>query len=287
MVKQNQPRILITGLAFGEAPRWHDGRLWLADWGTQEIIAVDPNGSSEVMMRLKFPSFQPICMDWQPDGRPLIISSKDNVLLRRESDGTLQTFVKLSQLPGLGWNEIVVDGRGNTYVNGGGSFTPGEASASGIIALVTPDGHVRQMADRLVFPNGMAITPDNSTLVVAESQSSKLTAFDIAGDGSLSNRHVWADLGEDNPDGICLDEKGAIWYADVPHKHCVRVREGGEILQVVEADRGCFACMLGAVDRKTLFIVTREWQGMGNMAQPTRTGQILAVEAPAAGAGWP
>ncbi len=287
MVNQNPPQVFITGLEFGEAPRWHDGRLWVADWGTQEILAIDLNGNREVMIRLKFPAFQPICMDWQPDGRPLIVSSTDNLLLRQEPDGTLQPFAKLSQLPGLGWNEIVVDGRGNAYVNGGGSFTPGDPAGLGFIALVTPDGQARQVADGIVFPNGMAITPDNSTLIIAESQASKLTAFDIAADGTLSNRRVWADLGEDNPDGICLDEEGAVWYADVPHKHCVRVREGGEILQVVEADRGCFACMLGGVDRKTLFMVTREWQGMGRTAEATRTGQVLMIEAPAVGAGWP
>ncbi len=287
MVKQNEPRVFVSGLEFGEAPRWHEGRLWVSDWGTQEIIAIDPDGTREVMVRLKLPSFQPICMDWQRDGRGLIVSSTANVLLRRESDGTLETFAKLSQLPALGWNEIVVDGRGNAYVNGGGSFTPGDQSALGVIALVTPDGEVRQVADGLVFPNGMAVTPDNSRLIVAESQASKLTAFDIAADGSLSNRGVWADLGEHYPDGICLDEEGAAWYADVPNKQCVRVREGGEVLQVVDLDRGCFACMLGGADRKTLFMVTREWQGMGRRAEATRTGQVLMMEAPAMGAGWP
>ncbi len=287
MVKQNEPRVFISGLEFGEAPRWHDGRLWVADWGTQEIIAVDLSGNREIMMQLKFPSFQPICMDWQPDGRPLVVSSMQNVLLRREADGSLQTFAKLSELPDLGWNEIVVDGRGNAYVNGGGSFTPGEPAALGVIVLVAPDGQSRQVADGILFPNGMAITPDNSTLIIAESQANKLTAFDIAADGSLSDRRVWADLGEDNPDGICLDEEGAVWYADVPHKHCVRVREGGEILQVVTADRGCFACMLGGADRKTLFMVTREWQGMHRTAQPTQSSQVLMMEAPAMGAGWP
>ncbi len=151
MDKQNEPRVLISGLQFGEAPRWHDGRLWVADWGTQEIIAVDLDGNREVMIRLKFLSFQPICMDWQPDGHPLIVASTQNLLLRREVDGTLQTFAKLSQLPGLGWNEIVVDGRGNAYVNGGGSFTPGDPAALGFIALVTPDGRARQVADGILF----------------------------------------------------------------------------------------------------------------------------------------
>jgi sugar lactone lactonase YvrE len=287
MAMQNEPRVLISGLDFGESPRWHDGRLWVADWGTQEIIAADSNGNREVMLRRKLPSFQPICMDWQPDGRMLIVSSMESLLLRREPDGSLQTFARLSQPSGLGWNEIVVDGRGNTYVNGGGSFTPGDQSALGIISLVTPDGSARQVAEGFAFPNGMAVTPDNSTLIVAESQGSKLTAFDIAADGSLSNRRLWADLVGGYPDGICLDAQGAVWYADVPNKRCVRVREGGEVLQTVESDRGCFACMLGGPDRKTLFIVAREWQGMRNVAGAARTGQVLVLEAPATGAGWP
>jgi sugar lactone lactonase YvrE len=176
------------------------------------------------------------------------------------------------------WNEIVVDGRGNAYINGGAG-----------IALLAPDGSVRQVADNFAWPNGMAITPDNSTLIIAESHGKKLTAFDIAVDGSLSNRRVWADLGSGVPDGICIDAHGAVWYADVPNKRCVRVREGGDVLQTVNADRGCFACMLGGRDRRTLFIVATEWRGMEKAGEVAleRTGLLLAVEAPAPGVGRP
>src|SRR5262249_39526796 len=141
----------------------------------------------------------------------------------------------------------------------------------------------------IAFPNGMAITPDNRTLIIAESHGRKLSAFDIAADGSLSNRRVWADLGTGVPDGICIDAENAVWYADVPNKRCVRVREGGEVLDTIEVDRGCFACMLGGPDRKTLFIVAAEWRGMEKIEEVARarTGRILAVEAQAAGAGWP
>ena len=131
------------------------------------------------------------------------------------------------------------------------------------------------------------MTPDNATLIVAESYGKRLTGFDIAADGSLSNRRVWADLGDGAPDGICLDAEGAVWYGDVPNKRCVRLREGGELLQTIELDRGCFACMLGGVDRRTLFMVAREWRGSASMVDEIRTGQVLTVEAPAAGAGWP
>jgi len=133
----------------------------------------------------------------------------------------------------------------------------------------------------------MAITPDGSTLILAESTGNRLTAFDIAADGGLSNRRVWADLGTGAPDGICIDAAGAVWYADVPNRRCVRVAEGGDVLETVEVDRGCFACMLGGSDRRTLFIAAAEWNGPASMASGARTGQILAVEARTPHAGRP
>jgi sugar lactone lactonase YvrE len=280
-----EPQMLITGIAFGESPRWHDGRLWFADWGAQELIAVDLEGRSEVVVRV--PSF-PFCLDWLPDGRLLIVSARDRLLLRREPDGSLATHADLSGLSDYPWNEIVVDGRGTAYVNNIGFEFPCGEFAPGTVALLTPDGSVRQVADGVAFPNGMAVTPDNSTLIVAESYANKLTAFDIVEDGGLSNRRVWADLGDGVPDGLCLDAEGAVWYADVPNKRCVRVREGGEVLQTIDLDRGCFACMLGGPDGKTLFLVAQEWRGMESAAdEEERTGQILTAPAPAASAGWP
>jgi sugar lactone lactonase YvrE len=151
------------------------------------------------------------------------VSGHEGLLLRREPDGSLATHADLraaSHPPAE--NELVVEGRGNAYVNGGGfDLMAGEAFAPGVIVLVTPDGSVRQVADGIAFPNGMLVTPDNSTLIVAESYAKKLTAFDIANDGSLSNRRVWADLGQGVPDGICLDSENAVWYGDVPNKRCV------------------------------------------------------------------
>jgi len=276
---------LLTGIAMGESPRWHEQRLWFSDWGAQEIITVDPNGNSEVVVRVPFGL--PFSIDWLPDGRLLVVSGRDGLLLRRERDGSLVTHTDLRSLA-QGWNEIVVDGRGNTFVNGGGFDPKTGQMAPGIIALITPDGSARQVTDGIAFPNGMAITADNSTLIIAESHGKKLTSFDIAGDGSLSNRRVWAAL-NGYPDGICIDAENAVWYADVPNKRCVRVREGGEVLQTVELDRGCFACMLGGGSRKTLFLIATEWRGMEKMSEVARerTGQVLAIEAPAAGVGWP
>ena len=223
--------VLMTGIAFGESPRWHEDRLWFCDWGAQELIAVDLEGRSEVMARV--PSF-PFCIDWLRDGRLLIVSAAERRLLRTE-----------------------------------------------------PDGSARQVADGVAFPNGLVVTPDNSTLILAESYANRLTAFDIAADGSLSNRRLWAGLDRGVPDGICLDAENAVWYADVPNRRCVRVREGGEVLQTIEVDRGCFACMLGGADRKTLFIVAREWGGPASMVDQGRTGQLLTAMVSTPGAGWP
>ena len=269
-------RTLLAGLAMGESPRWHEGRLWFCDWGAQEIVAVNLDGNSEPVFRVPFGL--PFCIDWLPDGRLLVVSGRKGLLLRREPDGSLVTHADLTGLSGNAWNELVVDGRGNAYVN-----------TSGIIALVTPQGSVRQVADGGAFPNGMAVTPDNSTLILAESYAKRLAAFDIATDGSLSNRRAWADLDGGVPDGICLDADNAVWYGDVPNKRCVRVREGGEVLQTVQLDRGCFACMLGGVGNSTLFLVAAEWRGMEHIPEVARarTGQVLSIDAPAPRVGWP
>jgi sugar lactone lactonase YvrE len=279
-------RTLMTGIVFGEQPRWHDDRLWFSDWGTREVIAVDLAGNSEVI--LQAPSF-PCCVDWLPDGRLLVVSGSEGLLLRREPDGSSVTQADLKKVasPAPG-NELVVDGRGNAYINGGGfDLMAGEPFAPGVIGIVTSYGSMSQVADGLAFPNGMIVTPDNSTLIVAESYAKRLTAFDIAADGSLSNRRVWANLGDGVPDGICMDAEGAIWYADVPNKNCVRVRKGGEVLETIKLDRGCFACALGGPDRKTLFMMAQEWNGPAKMFSEPRTGQVLTTEAPAPGVRWP
>jgi sugar lactone lactonase YvrE len=277
-----QPHIVMTGIVLGESPRWHDDRLWFADWGAMQIIAVDSVGRSEVVERA--PSF-PCCIDWLPDGRLLMVSASDGLLLSRDANGTLATHADLTALSRHLWNDIVVDTRGNAYVGNVGFDFPGGEFAPGILALVTPDGSARQVADGVAFPNGVLVTPDNSTLILAESYGNRLTAFDIAADGGLSNRRVWADLGDGVPDGICIDAEGAVWYADVPNKRCVRVLEGGEVLETFEHDRGCFACMLGGVDRRTLYVVAAEYPGA--MAGGPPTGQLLSIEAPAAGVGRP
>jgi sugar lactone lactonase YvrE len=278
-----EPHILIPGIALGESPRWHDGRLWFSDWGAQEVIAVDPDGRSEVIARV--PTF-PFCIDFLPDERLLIVSGRDGLLLRREPDGSLATHADLTSFAAPPWNDIVVDGRGSIYVNNlGFAFGTGAAFAPGTVVVVTPDGKARQAADGLAFPNGMAVTPDNTTLIVAESYGERLTAFDISADGGLTNRRTWAETPGDHPDGICLDADGAVWYGDVGSSRCVRVREGGDVLQTVTLDRGCFACMLGGANRKTLYMVAAKWPDA--MSGGERTGQVLALEVEIPGAGWP
>jgi sugar lactone lactonase YvrE len=279
-----QPEVLLTGLALGESPRWHDGRLWLSDWGAQEIVAATPDGASEVVIQV--PTI-PFCIDWLPDGRLLVVSGGEGVLLRGEPDGSLVPHADLSGLSAHPWNEIVVDGRGNVYVNSIGFDFPQGKFAPGIVAVAAPDGSVRQVAEGVAFPNGMVVTPDNSTLIVAESYGNKLTAFEIAADGRLSNPRLWADLGDGYPDGICLDAENAVWYADVPNKRCVRVREGGEVVETIDLDRGCFACALGGPNRRMLFLVANDWRGPESMETGERTGQVLTAPAPAAGVGWP
>jgi sugar lactone lactonase YvrE len=279
---------VLDGLCFGESLRWHEDRLWLADWGDQQVLAVDGEGRPEVMARVDFPAF-PMCIDWLPDGRLLIVAARDGRLLRQEPDGSLVTHADLSGLARRGhpWNEIVVDGRGNAYLTNQGFDFPGGEFAPGTIALLKPGGSAEPVADGIAFPNGMAVTPDNSTLIVAESYGQKLTAFQIAADGSLSQRRVWADLGDGVPDGICLDAEGAIWYADVPDEQCVRVREGGDVLRTIRLDRGCFSCALGGTNRMTLFMAATQWRGTERMTDKSRTGQLLTAQAPVPGAGWP
>lgn len=277
----SEPSILLSGLVMGESPRWHDGRLWFADWGTGDIVAVDLAGTREVILHA--PS-SPFSFAFDPDGQLVVISGGH--LMRQEANGSLVLHADLTGLSTKPWNEIVIDGRGNTYLNNIGFAFGSEEPAPGIIAVVTPDGAARQVADGVMFPNGMAVTPDNATLIVAESYGQRLTAFDIGADGGMSNRRVWAQV-DGPPDGICLDTEDAVWYADVPNGHCVRVREGGDMLQTVSLDRGCFACVLGGVDRRMLCMVAAAWHGPERMFSQPPSGQVLTIAAPAPGAGWP
>jgi sugar lactone lactonase YvrE len=290
MVSIPQPQVLSGGLGMGESPRWRDGRLWFSDWGTDEIMAVDLDGNSEVIGPGGGGSGWAV--NWLPDGRMLITGAE---LIRVEPDGSRVRHADLSHISPHGWSEITVDGRGNTYVNTinfdfadfGDVLASG--NAPGKIALVTREGEAREVAGDLAFPNGMVVTPDNATLIVAESFARRLTAFDIGADGSLSNRRLWAEV---SGDGICMDAEGAVWCSDVGPDEgaaCLRVREGGQVLDRIEVDRPCYACMLGGEDGRTLFMVVAKWFGPDRVAElvQARTGAILTARVTVPHAGWP
>ena len=270
----------MTGIEFGESPRWHDGRLWFSDWGAGRVYSLVADGSPTVEAEV---AAFPMCIDFLPDGRLLIVSSADRAVLRREPDGSLVRHADLAPVSSKPWNDVVVDRRGGAYVNSIGFDFPREPASPGIVVLVRPNGEVVPVADDLAFPNGMVITADGSTLVVAESYAEQLSAYDVADDGTLSGRRVWAATPGDHPDGICLDATGAIWYADVGNRHCVRVREGGTVLTSIDLDRGAFACALSTGPDPRLFVVAQHWGGPDGVGGGT--GQVVAFPVPTSGIG--
>lgn len=259
--------LFATGIQMGESPRWHDGRFWMCDWLAGEVLAFDADAKREVVARVEG---LPFSIDWLPDGR----------LVATTTRGVVAGF-DLSPYGAAGqpFNEIVADALGRVWVNMPGSM-PWEERRPGVVSVVFADGSSRQAADDVWFPNGMVILGDD-TLVVAESHADRLTAWTIASSGDLVERRVWADLGAGSaPDGICADAEGAIWYASVPGQRCTRVAEGGQVLETIDADRGCFACTLGGADGHTLYIVANEYS-----EGTTSDGVVLTqrVAAPRAG----
>ena len=243
-------QIFATGIQMGESPRWHDGRFWMCDWLAGEVLVFSEDGSRQVVARV---SGLPFSIDWLPDGRLVATTPRGLV-----AGSDLAAY----GAPGQPLNEIVVDAAGNCWVDMPGSM-PWEEPRPGIVAVVRPDGSWEQVADDVWFPNGMAVL-DDSTLVVAESHADRLTAWTITPQGTLTERRVWAALGEgEAPDGICADGSGALWYASVPGRHCVRVAEGGAVLETVAVDRAAFACMLGGQDGRTLYVVANHYGPRG------------------------
>ncbi|MEP7201258.1 MAG: SMP-30/gluconolactonase/LRE family protein [Ilumatobacteraceae bacterium] len=289
----NRTRVLAGGLHFGEAPRWHDGELWFSDFYDYAVKSVDLEGQVRVRVSM---ADRPSGLGWLPDGRLLIVSMTARKLLRLDPQG-LALHADLSSIATSHCNDMVVDSAGRAYVGNFGfdldtheiDGTLNDLLATHIgatLARVDPDGSLHAAAGGLMFPNGTVITPDGRTMIVAESFGRRLTAFDIAADGSLSNRRVWANLGRRTPDGICLDADGAIWAANPVNPECFRVAEGGEILDVIDTDDRCFACMLGGPDRRTLFMLTSQYS-LAIEAAVHRTGQVLVAEVDSGGAGLP
>ena len=281
---------LANDLVIGESARWHDGRVWLSNWGAQEILAFDLEGQREVVTRV--PTTLPFSIDWLPDGQLLVVAGPEQRLLRQEPDGSLIDHADMSGLPG-GLNEIVVDGRGTIYVNGGNDFYPDEGVAPGFIAAITPDGVVRQVAGEIAFPNGMAVTDDNSTLIIAESFAGKLTAFDISEDGGprqppdlrrgAGRRDLYGRRGRG------LDAQLVRQRAVLPPRS-----RGWRGARSGSARQAGFACALGGPDGRTLFMLSADWHmgedfmdNLKRLTEGRRTGQLHTTTVAVPSAGWP
>jgi sugar lactone lactonase YvrE len=291
--------LVYSGLAFGESPRWHDGRLFLSDIFAKRVLAIDRDGDAEVVCEVEN---HPSGLGWLPDGRLVVVSMLDRKLLRLE-DRALVEHADLSNVCPGNCNDMVVDGRGNAYVGNTGyeygyRGQPVPVRRATRLVLVTPDGDVRPQASTLMFPNGCAVSADGRTLVVAQSHAARLTAYDVAEDGTLERERVFAALPSrrDNPDGICMDAEGAVWMADSHHQCCLRVLDGGQITHVVDtAPSEVIACALGGADRRTLFLVLARSRDepmeepfvLGGPPSNVRTGRVEALEVDVPGAGWP
>jgi len=275
---------LAQGFGFVEGPRWRNGRLVFSDMGSKQVLTVDLDGEVEEVCIVEG---RPSGIGWLPDGRMLVVSMNDRRVVRLEPDGTLAEHADLSGLATAPCNDMVVDGRGNAYVGNPGydMRNPPSPLPAAELVLVRRDGSAEVVDRSVLFPNGPAVTPDGRTLIVAETMGWRLSAFDIGEDGTLSNRRTYADLPGRAPDGIALDAEGGVWVADATGNACVRVREGGEITNVVDTGRGCFACALGGPDRTTLFLLTGE--GFSGDAIRKRTGAIETVEVAVPGSGLP
>jgi sugar lactone lactonase YvrE len=290
--------VVLDGFSYLECPRWRDGRLWVSDFYTNQVLATDGRGNTEVMAEVPG---QPSGLGFLPDGRALIVSMRDHRILVRDDSGRLTEHADLSGAVPAVLNDMVVDERGGAYVgNFGFDLMGGAPLRDTTITRVDPDGSVSTAADDLGFPNGMVILP-GGVLVVAETFAARLTAFDIGVDGSLANRRVWARFGEPPgtddvetaverlevaPDGICADAEGAIWVADALHARLLRVREGGEILDEITAKMGVFACMLGGADGRTLFACAAP-SFAEHERRAVREAELLAVEVDVPHAGLP
>jgi sugar lactone lactonase YvrE len=287
-------KVLAEGIYFGEGPRWRNGRLWFSDFYAHAVKSVSPAGDLRTEFEI---DDQPSGLGWMPDGSMLIVGMTKRQVLRRTADGKVSVHADLSDIATFHCNDMVVDAEGRAFVGNFGFNLDEEVASRPVedvianhktakLACVSPSGKVRVAAEDMHFPNGSVITPDGKMLIVGETVGFCLTAFDIASDGSLSNRRVWAPTLPRIPDGICLDAEGAVWFANPMAAECVRIAEGGEVLEVVETGQLCFACMLGGDDGKTLFMLTADSADV-HAAAAKPTGRIMVCEVDVARAGLP
>ena len=277
--------VILDGLAFPEGPRWYDNRLWFSDQHDKRVVALSVDGTAETVVELPQ---QPSGLGWLPDGRLLVVSMLDRKLMRREPDGSVVVHADLSALAPGSCNDMVVGAEGRAYVgNFGFDMYGGAAPKETCVIAVEPDGTARVAAEGLSFPNGSVISADGTTLMVGESMASRISAFDIAADGTLSNRRIWAQIDGATVDGMCLDAEGAIWAACPFTGRVMRIREGGEIVDEVKGTHpGAFACMLGGTEKRTLYVCTASTH-VPDEARVAHAGRIEAVEVDVPGAGWP
>ena len=276
--------ILLDGLAFPEGPRWHAGRLFFSDQHDRRVVVMDPDGKSETVVEVPQ---QPSGLGWLPDGRMLVVSMLDRRVLRIE-DGQLIEHADLSSLAPGECNDMVVDTSGRAYVgNFGFDMYGGQEARETCLIAVEPDGSARVVADGLAFPNGTVITDDGRTLVVGESYAGRLTAFTITGDGALADRRLFAQLNGAVPDGICLDAEGAIWVACPLTGRCLRIHDGGEVLdEIAVSNNFAYACMLGGEDRRTLYMCTAPSSDPKETIR-LRSGHIESLPVDVPGVGLP
>ncbi len=276
--------VLLDGLTFPEGPRWHEGRLWFSDFYSHRVMALAPGGGAETIAQV---AARPSGLGWRPDGTLLVVAMQDRALLALKG-AELERVADLSSLAGGPCNDLVVDAEGRAYIgNFGYDRHAGEAPRATCLIRVDADGSVHRAAEELMFPNGMAITPDGKTLIVAETYAHRISAFAIGAGGALSRWRVFAELPGCFPDGICLDAEGAIWVADARGHDVMRVFAGGRVAERVPAGDGrtVFACMLGGADRRDLYLCTSTGSGPA-MAEKT-DGRIERVRVGVPGAGLP
>ena len=271
--------VLVDGLGFAEGPRWRHDRLFFSDVGERKVLTLSMSGDVEEIAWIEG---HPSGLGWLPDGRLLIVSMEDARVLRRESDGTIVEHADLSELVATTCNDMAVDNRGNVYVGGPGIDLKNRPDVipPAELVLVRPDGGAQVVDRELVFPNGAVVSPDGNTLIVAETFGHRLTAFDIAPDGTFSRRWLFADLPGRTPDGIALDAEGALWVADTYGNACLRVKDGGEITHVVETNPRIFACALGGPDGRTLFLLLADEFSDDTFARRTGRIETMEVEVP-------
>jgi sugar lactone lactonase YvrE len=287
-------RTLSEGVYFGEGPRWHDGRLWFSDFHAHAVKSVSLDGDLRTELEL---DDQPSGLGWMPEGSLLVVAMKKRQVWRRWPDGRFALHADLADHSVHLCNDMVVDIAGRAWVGNFGFDLDAEMRARGpqgviadhattVLALVQGDGTVSDAApgERFSFPNGMVITPDGKTLVVAETFAGRLTALDIGADGNLSGRREWAPTWPALPDGICLDAEGAIWIANPVAPQCLRIAAGGAVLETIETgELPCFACMLGGPEGRHLFMLTAP----ASEQDKAPRGKVLVAEVDVGRAGWP